>query len=60
MHRQRRYLTNGLVLALLAFLLPQSADAITAFARKYQTSCMTCHESLPRLNAVGEAFRLNG
>ena len=60
MHRQRRYLTNGLVLALLAFLLPQSADAITAFARKYQTSCMTCHESFPRLNAVGEAFRLNG
>ncbi len=36
------------------------SDAIPTFARKYQTSCMTCHESFPRLNAVGEAFRLNG
>ena len=36
------------------------SDAIPTFARKYSTSCMTCHESFPRLNAVGEAFRLNG
>ncbi|MCH7909086.1 MAG: hypothetical protein IIB38_05650 [Candidatus Hydrogenedentes bacterium] len=60
MNRQWRYLTKGVILALLAILFPQSADAIPTFARKYQTSCMTCHESFPRLNAVGEAFRLNG
>ena len=30
------------------------------FARKYQTSCQTCHIVFPKLNAFGEAFRLNG
>lgn len=34
--------------------------SIPAFSRKYKTSCATCHEAYPRLNAVGEAFRLNG
>ncbi|HWP49136.1 MAG TPA: hypothetical protein VNM22_18420 [Candidatus Limnocylindrales bacterium] len=38
----------------------QEAQAIPAFARKYNTSCATCHEAFPRLNAFGEAFRLNG
>src|ERR1700686_2360360 len=37
-----------------------SASAIPAFARKYQTSCQTCHIGFPKLNAFGEAFRLNG
>lgn len=36
------------------------AHAIPAFARKYRTSCLTCHVMPPRLNAGGEAFRLNG
>ena len=36
------------------------AEAIPAFARKYQTSCQTCHTIFPKLNAFGEAFRLNG
>jgi hypothetical protein len=34
--------------------------AIPAFARKYRTSCQTCHIAFPALNAHGEAFRLNG
>lgn len=38
----------------------RDADALPIFARKYHTSCMTCHEMFPRLNAFGEAFRLNG
>ncbi|HVC21366.1 MAG TPA: hypothetical protein VNE16_14930 [Vicinamibacterales bacterium] len=37
-----------------------SASAIPAFARKYQTSCQTCHIMFPKLNAFGEAFRLAG
>lgn len=37
-----------------------NAQAIPVFARKYKTSCMTCHEMMPRLNAFGEAVRLNG
>ncbi|HEX9148282.1 MAG TPA: hypothetical protein VF958_03890 [Thermoanaerobaculia bacterium] len=36
------------------------AAAIPAFSRKYQTSCQTCHVIFPKLNAHGEAFRLNG
>src|SRR5512132_1077610 len=37
-----------------------SALAVPAFARKYQTSCQTCHTIFPKLNPHGEAFRLNG
>ncbi len=34
--------------------------AIPAFARKYATSCSTCHVAMPKLNAYGDAFRRNG
>ena len=47
--------------ALLVLIVPaKSADAVPAFARKYQTSCQTCHIVFPKLNAFGEAFRLRG
>ena len=39
---------------------PSSAEAIPAFARKYQTSCQTCHIAFPKLNSFGQAFRLRG
>ena len=48
------------ILAAMFVVTAFPSDAIPTFARKYSTSCMTCHESFPRLNAVGEAFRLNG
>ncbi len=38
----------------------QSVHALPTFARKYQTSCSTCHVSVPKLTAFGESFRLNG
>ncbi|MGB7510740.1 MAG: hypothetical protein WBP54_05560 [Pelodictyon phaeoclathratiforme] len=38
----------------------QDSSAIPAFARKYQTSCYTCHSGFPARNAFGEAFRNNG
>ena len=45
----------------LGFLLSaDTADAIPAFARKYQTACQTCHVIIPKLNSFGEAFRLSG
>src|SRR3989304_5548664 len=46
----------------LAALLLETGDAraIPVFARKYKTSCATCHSAFPMLNPVGEAFRLNG
>ncbi len=33
---------------------------IPAFARQYRTACSTCHTAAPKLNVLGEAFRLNG
>ncbi len=44
----------------LAFATPRPAEAIPAFARKYGTSCLTCHTVYPKLNPFGEAFRRNG
>jgi hypothetical protein len=42
-------------------LLPsQDASAVPAFARKYGTSCYTCHSGFPNRNAFGEAFKNNG
>ena len=53
----------GLTLILLfsaALLAPRSGYTIPAFARKYQTSCQTCHVAIPTLTPFGEAFRQNG
>lgn len=51
-------------MALAALLPPRVARAggrvIPAFARKYRTGCVTCHTAPPKLNVLGEAFRLNG
>ncbi len=55
----------GLIIGLLGGFLASflffadHAVAIPAFARKYQTSCQTCHSMPPKLNAFGEAYRLN-
>lgn len=50
------------LLALLALscALPSQAVAIPAFARRYRTTCSSCHTAAPKLNVVGEAFRLHG
>lgn len=41
-------------------VLPDPAAAIPAFARRYKTSCSTCHAPAPRLNDYGEEFAGNG
>src|SRR5512142_1867300 len=46
------------LLAAAGIALP--AGAIPAFARKYGTSCLTCHTVYPKLTPFGEAFRRNG
>jgi hypothetical protein len=38
----------------------QKIQALPTFSRKFQTSCSTCHVSVPKLTAFGESFRLNG
>lgn len=52
--------TIGIVFLLVLAAIPDRADAVPAFARKYKTACITCHATFPRLTALGEAIRLNG
>jgi len=42
------------------FSATREAGAVPSFARKYQTSCQTCHTIFPVLNPFGEAFRRDG
>jgi len=49
--------TLALAGAVIGFALP--AHAIPSFARKYGTSCTTCHTVYPKLTPFGEAFRRN-
>lgn len=57
--RRRGSLTALVVGLLLAFTV-QAVQAVPAFARKYQTSCQTCHVAYPKLNSFGQAFRVLG
>src|SRR3990172_13445353 len=41
-------------------LIVQETQAIPTVARKYKTSCTTCHYAYPKLNAFGKAFKNNG
>jgi hypothetical protein len=49
-----------IVLFSATLLAPRNAYTIPAFARKYETSCQTCHVVAPALTPFGEAFRQNG
>ncbi|HEX9051211.1 MAG TPA: hypothetical protein VF841_11830 [Anaeromyxobacter sp.] len=51
---------HRLLVALIALAVAAPASAIPAFARKYGTSCLTCHTVYPKLTPFGEAFRRNG
>ncbi len=59
----RRYSVFVILLAIVAAIMastlvkPQKAEAIPAFARKYGTSCSTCHDDFPHLNDFGKAFK---
>jgi hypothetical protein len=61
--RMRKQLTiaSAVSLSVLPMLMPaKDASAVPAFARKYGTSCYTCHSGFPQRNAFGEAFKNNG
>lgn len=45
-----------LIVSALALALATPANAIPAFARRYNLTCMTCHDPAPKLNAFGEQF----
>ncbi|GMQ87537.1 MAG: hypothetical protein BMS9Abin08_0741 [Gammaproteobacteria bacterium] len=51
----------GLVLlAIGGGLVYSDAEAVPAFARKYDISCNACHTRQPRLNPYGQRFMENG
>ena len=52
--------TLALVVGTIVLSVAANAHAIPAFARKYGTSCQTCHTIYPKLTPFGEAFRRNG
>jgi hypothetical protein len=41
-------------------IIPNNAEAVSQWARKYQVDCTTCHTAFPRLNQFGERFMQNG
>jgi len=56
----KRSLLVLLAVASCLVLFTETGSSIPAFARKYHTSCATCHNGFPKLTAFGEAFRRNG
>ena len=57
---RRRGSLVAVLVAVGAVLVPTSAHAIPAFARKYGVACSACHTNWPRLNRFGINFRDNG
>lgn len=53
-------LVVGVIVVAGSTWLASRTDAIPAFARKYKTSCSTCHYAFPKLNGFGKAFNNNG
>ncbi len=52
--------TRLCALILLTAFVASEAPGIPAFARKYDMSCLTCHQPAPKLKAYGEEFAGNG
>ena len=55
MRLRRTLLWIGILLS-----LSDAGWALPIFARRFETSCSTCHAVIPKLNAFGIAFRNNG
>ncbi len=60
MHPRRLAVLSLLAGSIFCFLMVPTANAVPPFARKYQTSCATCHSAYPKLNYFGRAFKNNG
>src|ERR1041385_2344825 len=56
----KRAILGLLAATAITLIFSSSGYGIPAFARKYKTSCQTCHNGFPKLNGFGEAFRRNG
>ena len=56
----KRGIFTALIMIVFFFASYSISTAIPSFARKYKTSCVTCHYAYPKLNAFGKAFKNNG
>ena len=56
----RASLLGSLLIVAVVLGTTSTAEAIPAFARRYGTTCQTCHTVFPKLSPFGEAFRRNG
>jgi hypothetical protein len=56
----KKVLLISIIAILFSMTLIKESYAIPSFARKYKTSCATCHYAFPMLNAFGKAFMNNG
>ncbi|MGR3304297.1 MAG: hypothetical protein ACUZ8I_17605 [Candidatus Scalindua sp.] len=57
---KKLFILSLLVGVALSGVFVDEADAIPTFARKYRTSCTTCHIGFNKLNPFGKAYQLNG
>jgi len=61
MKHMKTILTLAAAATLVGLVLPSTALAIPAWARKYGASCTLCHyPNIPRLSSAGERFRRAG
>ncbi|NTW48395.1 MAG: hypothetical protein HGB19_01425 [Chlorobiales bacterium] len=58
--KKRNFVFLIAIFAVPLLFWSKESSAIPVFARKYQTSCYTCHSGFITRNAFGEAFRNNG
>ena len=56
----RNWMVVLVLIILVGILFPPAANAVPAFARKYDVSCNACHTRQPRLNSFGQRFLENG
>lgn len=53
-------LTTAVVALVTGLWMPETAEAVPAWARKYKVDCTTCHTAWPSLNAYGRDFKIAG
>jgi hypothetical protein len=54
------WIVHALVVLGFVFLARAPAEAIPAFARRYQLPCHFCHDGYPKLSVLGEQFKERG
>lgn len=58
--QKKKLILTALCAIFITMIFVKDAAAIPTFARKYRTSCTTCHVGFNRLNPFGIAYRQNG